>query len=558
VLALAGCSDSGRVGTVATANPYVSQAAIEILRQGGSAVDAAIAAQLVLSLVEPQSSGIGGGAFLMHWDEDDEVVETYDGRETAPMAAGPDLFLNADGTPMGFMDAAVGGRSVGVPGVIALAWQAHLDHGRLEWKQLFAPAIRLAQTGFSVSKRLHDLIARHNALTGSPATRDYFYIESVEVQGAREPLPVGFLRRNEAYAETLRRIADNGPAAFYEGELAQAIVDTVRRHANAGVMTVEDLAAYRAVKREPLCRPYRDYSVCGMAPPTSGGLTTLMILGILETFDLAALRPGSPMAVHLISEASKLAYADRAVYMADADFVLVPVEQLLHPSYLAERARLINPGQSMGKARPGELAAQAGRQQAADLGDGRMSTTHLAIVDRWGNAVSMTSSVEGPFGAHQMVGGFILNNQLTDFSFQPVINEREVANAVAGGKRPRSSMAPTLIFDDDGDFFAALGSPGGSRIIAYVTQSIIGLVDWNLTMQAAFDLPRHANRNGPIEIEEESALVRIVDALKALGHKVDKSTLTSGLHGIRATPDGLEGGADRRREGVVLSTLDRF
>jgi gamma-glutamyltranspeptidase/glutathione hydrolase len=554
VLLTASCGDSGRQAMVSTANPYASEAALDILKQGGSAVDAAIAAQLVLTLVEPQSSGIGGGAFMLHWDEGADRVDAYDGRETAPAAAGPDLFLHDDGTPMGFMEAVVGGRAVGVPGVVALLWEAHQDHGRLDWEDVLAPAIRLAETGFKVSQRLHDMIASHNTLTGSPTTRPYFYIESVEVPGAWEPLPVGFVRKNQAYADTLRRIAGDGPAGFYQGEVADAIVAAVTSHDNAGLMTLEDLGAYEAKRREALCRPYRDHEVCGMPPPTSGGLTTLMILGMLQTFDLSALRPGSPMAVHLISEASKLAYADRAIYMADADFVDVPVNDLLRPGYLDERALLIHPGQSMGKARPGEFEAPSPTQQAADEAHGRPSTSHFAIVDRWGDAVSMTTSVEGPFGAHIMAGGFILNNQLTDFSFQPVINGREVANAVAGGKRPRSSMSPTLIFDDNGRFYAALGSPGGSRIITFVLQSIVALIDWDLDMQAAFDLPRHVNRNGPIEIEEETELVRYVPQLEALGHNVDVKQLTSGLHGIRVTADGLDGGADRRREGVVLST----
>ncbi len=553
-LGVAACGRADKEAMVSTANPYASEAAMEILRQGGTAVDAAIAAQLVLTLVEPQSSGIGGGAFLLHWDEGDDEVTAYDGRETAPAAAGPDLFLMEDGTPMGFMEAVVGGRAVGVPGVVAMLWEAHRDHGRLDWDDVIAPAIRLAESGFTVSQRLHDMIASHNPLTESEATRNYFYIESVELAGALEALPVGFLRTNQTYAQTLRAIAENGPEAFYTGEIAQAIVDTVHAHENSGLMTLEDLAGYEAPRRAAVCRPYRDYEVCGMPPPTSGGLTTLMILGILETFDLAALRPGSPMAVHLISEASKLAYADRAVYMADSDFAHVPVEELLHPVYLRSRARLIHPGQSMGRARPGELSTEAPLQQAADLSEGRTSTSHLAIVDRWGNAVSMTTSIEGPFGSHQMAAGFMLNNELTDFSFQPVINDREVANAVAGGKRPRSSMSPTIVLDRRGNFHAALGSPGGSRIIAYVTQSIIALLDWDMTMQEAFDLPRHVNRSGPIEIEEESDLTRHVETLEAMGHKIDAKKLTSGLHGIAVTSEGLDGGADSRREGVVISS----
>lgn len=555
VLALASCGGSDRGAMVSSANPHASEAAIEILDMGGSAVDAAIAAQLVLSLVEPQSSGIGGGAFLMHWDASAHEVGAYDGREMAPAAAGPDLFLKADGTPMSFFDAVIGGRAVGVPGVIAMLWRAHQDHGLVDWEDLFQPAIRLAKSGFKVSPRLNAMISAFNGLSQHASTKNYFYIDSIEVAGAVEPLPVGYLRTNAEYAEALRLIAENGPAGFYEGKVAQAIVAAVREHEkNPGLMTVEDLKAYEAKKRPALCRPYRQYQVCGMPPPTSGGLTSLMILGLLEGFDLSGLRPGSPVAVHLISEASKLAYADRAVYMADADFVNVPVSQLLNARYLKFRALEIHPGKSMGKAKPGTFNSSRKPKHAADLSQGRLSTSHLAVVDGNGNAVSMTTSVEGPFGAHVMAAGFILNNQLTDFSFQPTLNDKPVANAVAPGKRPRSSMSPTLILDDDGDLFAAIGSPGGSRIIAYVTQTIIGLIDWQLDMQSAIDLPRHVNRNGPIELEDQTDLVGRVKDLEALGHKVDVKSLMSGLHGVRVHDGALDGGADKRREGVVLTT----
>lgn len=552
---LAACSDNERGAMVSTANPHASEAALEILQRGGSAVDAAIAAQLVLTLVEPQSSGIGGGAFLMHWDEDAGSVGAYDGREMAPAAVGPDLFLKEDGTPMGFKDAVVGGRAVGVPGVIAMLWQAHEDHGNLAWAELFDPAIRLAENGFKVSPRLNGMITAFNALSMHPSTKSYFYIESIEVAGALEPLPVGYLRTNPAYAETLKRIAEGGPDGFYQGKVAQAIVNEVRNHEkNPGLMTLEDLKGYQAKRRTAICRPYRDYEICGMPPPTSGGLTSLMILGMLEHFDLSGLRPGSPMAVHLISEASKLAYADRAVYMADNDFFDVPVLQLLDRTYLRDRAREIHPGQSMGKAKPGVFNSSADPKHAADESHGRLSTSHLSVIDADGNAVSMTTSVEGPFGAHIMAAGFILNNQLTDFSFQPEINGKPVANAVAPGKRPRSSMSPTIVLDDNGKLFAAVGSPGGSRIIAYVTQTLIGLLDWELDMQSAIDLPRHVNRNGPIELEDQTDLTSRVAALEELGHKVDVKALVSGLHGIRVKRRSLDGGADGRREGVVLAT----
>jgi len=546
LLAVSACGDGRGPAMVSTANPHASTAAIEILRRGGSAIDAAIAAQLVLGLVEPQSSGLGGGAFLLHWDAGSETVEAYDGRETAPAAARPDLFLKPDGTPMPFMEAVVGGRAVGVPGLVAMLAMAHRDHGVLDWASLFEPAIELAETGFTVSPRLHAMISAMDRLAEDPAARAYFYADTGP---GVSPLPVGHRLRNPAYARTLRIIAEQGPEGFYHGEIAEAIVAAVTGHANPGAMTLEDLAGYEAKKREPVCRPYRGYRVCGMPPPSSGGLTTAMILGLLEPFALPAMRPGSPTTVHLISEASRLAYADRARYMADSDFVTVPVEVLTDPRYIADRARLIHPGRSMGVAEAGRLDWQTAPAKEMS----RASTTHLAIVDGRGNAVSLTSSIEGPFGAHVMAAGFLLNNQLTDFSFVPERNGMAVANAVAGGKRPRSSMAPTLVFAPDGGLFAALGSPGGSRIIAYVAQTLVGLIDWGLPMQEAIDLPRHVNRNGVTELEAGTTLAGHADALRALGHEVEIRPLTSGLHGIRLTAGGMDGGADRRREGVVMT-----
>ncbi len=544
---LAGCDDDGRGHMVSTANPHASRAALAMLDKGGSAVDAAIAAQLMLTLVEPQSSGIGGGAFLMHWDEEARKVVAYDGREKAPMAATPALFLKQSGDPMGFMEAVVGGRAVGVPGVLAMLKLAHDDHGRLAWKDLFAPAIGLAENGFDVSPRLHGMIARMKKLSAHASTRDLYFKDG-------KTLPVGHLFKNTAYAASLRSIAVNGPDAFYEGEIADAIVETARNHTNTGLITKQDLGAYEAKRRSPVCRPYRQYRVCGMPPPTSGGLTSLMILGLIEPYSLQSLRPGSPMAVHLISEASRLAYADRGLYMADADFADVPVAGLLDDGYLRSRSRLIDPGLSMGKATPGEPPRRQARSLGANVDISLPSTSHLAIVDRWGDAVSMTTSVEGPFGAHIMAGGFILNNQLTDFSFRPEVDGRPVANRVEPGKRPRSSMSPTIVLHDNGDFYAAIGSPGGSRIITYVTQTLVALLDWNMNMQSAIDLPRHVNRNGGTELEAVDPLQHRAEALRKLGHEVKVRKITSGLHGIRRTEAGLDGGADRRREGVVLGS----
>lgn len=551
---LGSCDRRGGGYMVSTANPYASRAAFEILEKGGSAVDAAITAQLVLTLVEPQSSGIGGGAFLMHWDENARKVESYDGREMAPGAADPDLFLDADRTPMQFMDAVVGGRSVGVPGVIAMFWKAHREHGRLEWAALFEPAIKLADEGFRVSPRLSGMIARTSALLRHPSTRDYFFLKPGTGGDAPRPLPAGHMLRNPVYADTLRAIARHGPDGFYKGPVAEAIVETASAHINRGLITLDDLAGYEARKREPVCRGYRDRTVCGMPPPTSGGLTGLMILGMLEPFSMDRFRPGSTMAIHLISEASRLAYADRAIYMADSDFADVPIRGLLDKAYLGSRTRLINPGVTMGRAQAGFPAGNGTQAQAPDHDISRPSTSHLAIVDARGNAVSMTMSVEGPFGAHIMAAGFVLNNQLTDFSFVPERDGTPVANRVEAGKRPRSSMSPTIILDDRGGFFAAVGSPGGSRIIAYVAQTVVGLIDWNMDMQSAIDMPRHVNRNGPVELEAGTAIAARAAALEALGHEVRTGTLTSGLHGIRRTRAGLDGGADRRREGVVIGS----
>lgn len=534
---------------VSTANDHASKAAAAMLEQGGSAVDAAISAQLVLSFVEPQSSGIGGGAFLLHYSGETGCIDAYDGREKAPAGATSRLFLQQTGEPMGFMAAVVGGRAVGVPGVIKMLELAHKAHGKLEWQKLFVPAIKLAEDGFAVSPRMSGLIARFKRLRGEPTTQDYFYVSA---GGVRKPLASGHLLKNPAYAETLRIISQKGAKGFYAGQVAKAIVDAVQGHrSNPGTMTMDDLAAYEAKRREPVCAPYRDFRVCGMPPPTSGGLTSLMILKMLERFDMGSLKPGSVEAVHLISEASRLAFADRGVYMADSDFVEVPVEGLLSQGYLTARSGLIDPAKAMSNATAGMPPGVTKKKAAADDAT-RPGTTHLSIVDSDGNAVSMTSSVEGGFGAHLMAGGFLLNNQLTDFSFRPERDGMKVANRVEPGKRPRSSMSPSLILNENGKLFAAVGSPGGSRIIGFVTKAMIGLMDWKLSMQEAINLPHHINRNGKTDLEKNTSVAKLARRLEALGHRVRIRGLNSGLHGIRVTDDGLDGGADPRREGTVI------
>ena len=530
----------------AVANPHAARAAVEILSRGGSAVDAAIAAQMVLMLVEPQSSGIGGGAFMLHYDANSGDIAAFDGRETAPSAVEEDIFLRADGSPMKFFEAVVGGRSVGVPGLLRMLELAHRDYGKLSWAELFQPAISLAARGFEVSPRLHGLIDRDKHLATQEAAKRYFY----RADGSARQ--IGERRKNPQLANVLRSIASGGADAFYRGPLARDMVRAVHTARNSGLLSEADLAGYRAVRRAPVCGAYRTMRVCGMPPPTSGGVTTLQILGVLEHFGLSELAPGSADAAHLISEASRLAYADRAVYLADSDFVSVPVNQLLDPAYLQARSMLIDRGRSMGKAAAGRIHVRKGQQPVPGDSLELPSTSHLSIVDAAGNAVSMTSSIENAFGSRLMVRGFLLNNQLTDFSFRPAVDGKSVANRVQPGKRPRSSMAPTLVLDDANRLRYAIGSPGGSRIIAYVTQTIVALIDWRLDAQEAVALPHHVNRNGATDLEAETSLMGIVESLEKMGHEVRVRRLVSGLHVVHVRDGGLDGGADPRREGVAI------
>ena len=532
---------------IAAAHPAAAEAGARILKAGGDAIDAAIAAQMVLGLVEPQSSGIGGGGFLLYYDAARGVVETYDGRETAPAAADERLFLDADGAPRPWQSVAVGGLPVGVPGVVRMLELAHRAHGRTPWAQLFEPAAALAERGFGISPRLASMIEKNSDLARFPAARTYFF----HPDGS--PRRAGELLINPAYAETMRAIASDGADALHQGRIAAEIVAAVQSDpVNPGSLALADLAGYRAHVRPPVCLDYRRYRVCSMGPPTSGGVTMLQILGLLERFDLASVAPGSAEAVHLISEASRLAFADRNRYLADADFVPVPVEGLLDSEYLRQRSRSIDPAHAMGEAVPGMPPGSNDLDRADAASPELASTSHLSIVDSRGNAVSFTTSVERAFGSRLMVAGFLLNNQLTDFSFAPVDTFGAVANRVQPGKRPRSSMTPTLIFDEADRLVATLGSPGGSRIIGFVAQSVIALLDWGLDAQAALSLPRHVNRNGATELEANTALERIGPALEALGHEVHIRPLVSGLHAIRRVGSGLEGGADPRREGVAL------
>lgn len=544
----------------AAANPLASAAGRAILRAGGSAIDAAIAMQMVLTLVEPQSSGIGGGAFILYWDG--RRVQAFDGREAAPAAVTERLFLQADGSAMPFRAAQIGGRAVGVPGVLRALKLAHEQHGKLPWRDLFAPAIALARNGFAVSQRLHTLLVEDPFIAGSPTMARYF----LDTQG--RPLAVGAILRNPELAQTFEQIAAQGPDAFYTGEIAEAIVAKVRGHANAGYLSLQDLQQYQAKEREPVCGPYKAWRICGMPPPSSGGVAVLQTLGILEALqqtspqrDLAALRPlhtsslakleAPPLAVHLVAEAERLAYADRAQYLADSDYVPVPVKALTDPTYLAGRAALIGVN-SMKRARPGQPQG-ADLALAPDRSPLRISTSHLGAVDDRGQALAMTTSVEAAFGAHLMVKGFLLNNHLTDFSFIPQEHGKPVANRVQPGKRPLSAMAPTLVFSRaSGELVASLGSPGGSQIIGYVNKTLIGLLDWQLDPQLAAGLPNFGSRNAGTEVEAGLASPALVRQLTAWGHEVTPMTMTSGMQIIQRTGEGWSGGADPRREGVAL------
>jgi len=543
---------------VTTANPHASHAGLEVLTRGGSALDAAIAAQMVLGLVEPQSSGIGGGAFLLHHDATSGAVAAWDGRETAPAAADERLFVGPGGKPLPFFDAVVGGRSVGTPGVLRMLEAAHARHGRLPWASLFEPAIRLATEGFEVSPRLHALLAQDRYLRREPAAARYFY----DANGA--PHPVGHRLRNPEYADTLAAIAQHGSLALHAGPIARDLVAAVRGHpTNPGLLTEQDLAVYRPVQREPVCAPYRRYVVCGMPPPSSGGVAVAQILGILEAQDAPPLvePPGAYRAdgVHAFAEAGRLAFADRDQYLADPDFVAVP-SGLLAPDYLAARARLVS-GRSMTRALPGEPDGRP-RARLEEVALEQPATSHLSIVDAAGNAVSMTTTIEGAFGSRLMVRGFLLNNQLTDFSFAAERDGAPVANRVQPGKRPRSSMAPTLVFervdrDRRGALVMAVGSPGGSQIIGYVARTLVATLGDGLDLQAAIDLPNLGSRNGPTELEAGRVPAGLAEALRARGHDLREIDMTSGLQGIvrRCGRDGrcvLTGAADPRREGLVL------
>ncbi len=534
---------------VSAANPLAVAAGLEVLRSGGSAADAAIAVQLVLNLVEPQSSGLGGGAFVLHWQAAGKQLKSYDGRETAPAAARPDQFL-VDGRPMKLGDAIFGGASVGVPGTLRLLEAIHKEHGRLPWAQLFVPAIALSEQGFRVSPRLNLLLRWYGAKSFAPQARRYFFDQTGSAR------PAGYLLRNPEFASTLRALAERGAGAFYAGPIAQAIVDAVRLAPNhSGDITLADLADYRAREREPVCIVYRLHRICGMGPPSSGGLAVGQALKLVEAFDLGQ-GPADALnarALHLIAEAEKLAFADRDHYIGDPDFVAVPIG-LLDGGYMTARRALINPEATMGRPSPGTPPQVGSLIPGVDETVEQDGTSHISIVDREGNVVAMTTTIESAFGSRLWAAGFLLNNEMTDFAFRPHDRAgRPLANAVGPGKRPRSSMAPTIVFDEHGKPWAVLGSPGGSRIILYVVKTLVALIDWKLDAQAAASLLNFGSRGGPfeIEIDHRSALWHALK-MKPYGHLVSADLLNSGTQVIVVRKDGrLEGGADPRREGVA-------
>jgi gamma-glutamyltranspeptidase / glutathione hydrolase len=528
---------------VSAAHPLAVEAGLEMLRRGGNALDAAVAVQMMLGFVEAPETGIGGGGFLLYRDAAAGTLEFFDGRETAPAAADPGRFTLL-GRPVPRWLAIPSGRSVGVPGLVALLHLAHDRHGRLPWAELLEPAIRAAEDGVPMPARLAHESRNDLSLRLFADMRRAF----VAPAGASRPI-----LQNAAYAATLRRLAEHGPRAFYEGEIAADLVARARaRRPWRSDLELADLRDYQALERAPLCGAYRQWTVCGAPPPSSGGIAILQALGMLEHFPLAELGPGSVEAIHLLVEAHRLAFADRERYLGDPAFVDVPTEALLNPAYLAARAALIDPERAMRAAPPGDpLRNIASRAEPAVPAAATGGTSHFSIVDADGNVVALTASIEAPFGSRMTSGGFPLNNQLTDFSFAPMVGAREHPNAVAPGKRPRSSMAPIVILDESGATRLVIGARGGSRIVGYVLKALVGVLDWDLEIQEAIALPNFAHLADRLELEEGSTLAARRAEFEARGHRVRLEALVSGLHGIEAVGTGWRGGADPRLEGIA-------
>jgi gamma-glutamyltranspeptidase/glutathione hydrolase len=532
---------------VVAAHPLAAEAGLAILRKGGSAVDAGIAVQMVLNLVEPQSSGLGGGGYILYWDAGSKQLASIDGRETAPAAATPGLFLDADGKPLPRDAAMASGLSIGVPGALAALALAHDKYGKLPWAELFEPAIALAREGFPISPRLAQMLAEADPQSFAPDARAYFF----DAQG--RPWPVGYKLANPALADTFETIARDGAKEFYLGDIAKDIASAVQSDPRkSGKLAAEDIASYSAIEREPICAPYRAHKICGMGPSSSGGVTVAQVLGIVEPFNLGP-APLGARATHVIAEAERLAFADRARYLADTDFVPVPLAGLLDPIYLAERRALINPERALANVAAGSPPNVKQGAFGNDHSVEKSGTSHISIVDDAGNAFSMTTTIENAFGARTMVRGFLLNNQLTDFSFEPVDEEgHPVANRVEPGKRPRSALDPAIVFGEAGDLRYVLGSPGGPAIILYNVKTILALIEWGLDPAQASALVNFGSTEDVVLLEPGAAWDPLAASLDAMGHAVRRVPMTSGEHVIAVTPQGLEGGADPRREGVAL------
>lgn len=530
-------------GVTSSADPRATEAGREILHQGGSAADAAVAMVAVLTLVEPQSSGIGGGGFMVYHNAGDGSISTIDGRETAPAAAKPDRFLGPDGKPRGYMDVIPGGLSVGVPGNVRLMEMAHKKWGKLEWKALFQPAIKLAEEGYQVTPALNSWLVQFEPMWKEfPAARAIYYVDG-------KPAPVGTTIRNPAYAAILRDIAARGPEAFYTGANAKAISDAVAKAPrNAAQLTLNDLATYKAKERPAVCTTYRIYKVCGMGPPSSGATTVFGILGMLEAYDMKAMGKDNPMSWHLLAEAMQLAYADRAAYLGDSDFVDVPVKGLLDKAYLAERRQLISPFGAAGRYEPGTPPGAKPRAEAPPVKE--QGTTHFVAVDAAGNVVSMTSTVESIFGSQLMANGYFLNNELTDFDLAPAKNGIATQNRVQAGKRPLSSMSPTIVYGPDGKVVLAVGSAGGKRIIMHVTKTLIGVLDWGLDAKSAMELPNLYFGQRGVVIENNAAGQAIAAKMKPFGYSFTATDLGSKLNAVERTDKGWQGAADPRGPGT--------
>jgi gamma-glutamyltranspeptidase / glutathione hydrolase len=531
-----------------TAHPLATEAAYAVLSSGGNAIDAMVTVQTVLGLVEPQSSGLGGGAFLLYYDAEKDTLSSFDGRETAPTSSSDTLFLNEKMQPMKFFDAVVGGRSVGTPGTVKLLSEVHKRYGSIDWKKLLAPGIEMASQGFTVTPRLAASVSRdRNFLLANPSTADYFFPKGKAISS-------GQTLTNPEYADTLVSLSKHGGEHFYNSDISQAIVSAVSKHSNPGFLSQADFEKYRIIERPAVCHPYRQYDICGMGPPSSGAITVSQTLALVEPFELHTRSGKDPVSWQIIADASRLAFADRGLYLADPDYFSVPAG-LLDQAYLKKRAKLITPGKALPKVAPGDMQQHYSQQLSTGTSPSQASTSHFVIADKYGNIVSMTSTIENGFGSRLMVKGFLLNNELTDFSFKAKNDQGLIANRVEAGKRPRSSMAPTIVFTREADKrkpYMALGSPGGSRIINYVSNSLIATLDWQMPLQAAFNQAHIINRFGTLDIEANSNAVHFAKDFEAMGYKVNLRELNSGLHGVLFTEDGYQGAADPRREGSVM------